>query len=123
MTVVEQAGTLRIEVGGGVVKVWHGRSARNRAETNTVLGAIDRALEESEIGLLLFDSRDADRTPAEVQDRIWQWLSRSTHIRKVATLLHCKELAANARATAIGHGVLLRAFHDEDEARDWLLAI
>ncbi|MEM7160084.1 MAG: hypothetical protein AAF799_45020 [Myxococcota bacterium] len=123
MTVVEQADTLRIEVGGGVVKVWHGRSARNRAETNTVLGAIDRALEESEIGLLLFDSRDSDRTPAAVQDRIWQWLSRSTHVRKVATLLNSRELAADVRAMAVGHGVMFRAFHDEDEARHWLLAM
>jgi hypothetical protein len=113
---------LRIEIGGGVVKVWHGRSARNLAEAETVLAAIDDALTRSGIHLLLFDSRDADRTPAPVQNRIWQWLTEHAELRRVATLMHSRELGKGVRVHGTGLGVRIRAFSSEDEARTWLLS-
>ncbi len=120
MTQPDLDDVLRIDISGGVVKVWHARSARNDEEAEAILAAIDRALETSGIDLLMIDSRDADRTPPEVQARIWTWLTNSSRIRKVATLVQSAELATNVRATGVGHGVLIKAFHDEDEARRWL---
>jgi hypothetical protein len=111
---------MRIDIREGVVGVWHGRSASDASEAAAVLGAIDAALEESGIELLMFDSREADRTPPEVQEAIWNWLVGHSGIRKVATLMHSRDLAKKVRVTAVGSGLLLKTFADEDKARRWL---
>jgi hypothetical protein len=112
---------LEVKVSGGVVAVWHGRSAANVEEGATVLAAIDAALARSGVEVLMFDSRDADRTPPEVQAQIWDWLTRHTGIRKVATLMHSKDLAKMVRVNAVGNGVRLKTFDDEGQARRWLM--
>ena len=111
---------LKIEPREGVVGVWHQRSAQNAEEAHAVLAAIDAALTESGIELLMFDSRDADRTPPEVQEIIWSWLVGHVGIRKVATLMHSRDLAKKVRVTAVGSGLLLKTFDDEAKARRWL---
>ena len=85
-----------------------------------MLDAIDAALTNSGIELLMFDSRDADRTPPEVQEIIWSWLVGHSGIRKVATLMHSRDLAKKVRVTAVGSGLLLKTFDDESKARRWL---
>ena len=117
----EVEGFFRIEISGGIVSCWHGRSAQSVAEVNQVLSSIDDALDESGISLLLFDSREADRTPEEVQGRIWSWLTNASNIRKVATVMKSEMLATSVRMTGIGKGVRIKAFHDEAEARTWLV--
>lgn len=112
---------LEIRVEGGIVRCWHARSANDESEARAVLDAIDRALERSGIELLLLDSRDANRTSPEVQAVIWNWLSGHPKVRKVATLMHSKELGKSVRLAGAGQGVLIRAFHDEDRARTWLV--
>ena len=111
---------MRIEIREGVVGVWHERSARDAGEAQAVLDAIDAALAESGIELLMFDSREADRTPPEVQEIIWSWLVAHVGIRKVATLMHSRDLAKKVRVTAVGSGLLLKTFDDETQARYWL---
>lgn len=111
---------MRLDIRDGVVTVWHSRSAADADEATEVLGAIDGALEQSGIELLIFDSRDADRTPPEVQEAIWNWLVGHSGIRKVATLMHSRDLAKKVRVTAVGSGLLLKTFADEDAARRWL---
>lgn len=117
------ANALRIETTGGVVSVWHARSARNLSEADAILEAIDAALKTTGIPYLLFDSRDADRTPPEIQERIWGWLTEHRSLRRVATVMHSKDLAQNVRETGVGRGIRIKTFADEDAARAWLLSI
>ena len=114
---------LRVEARGGIVHVWHGRSAQNVEEGREVLRAIDRELRRTGIQMLLFDSRDSDRTPPEVQKLIWNWLSNHTGIRRVATVMESKDLAGNVRVTGVERGVRLKTFNDQAKAEAWLLEI
>ena len=111
---------LEIQIDGGIVRCWHARSAHDEDEARAVLGAIDDALNSSGIELLLLDSRDANRTSPGVQAVIWSWLSGHPKVRKVATLMHSKELGKAVRVAGAGQGVLIKAFRDEDKARVWL---
>jgi hypothetical protein len=110
----------RITVQGGYVRAYHARSARDEDEVREVLAAIDAVLGETSIDLLMFDSRDADRTPPEVAAVIWSWLQKRVAIRKVATLMHSHGLSRNVRRASAQGGVRLKTFEDEEQARLWL---
>lgn len=112
---------IEIKIERGVVCAWHKRSATSVVEVRGVLDAIDSALSSSGSELLMLDSRDADRTLEAIEAEIWDWLSGHRGIRKVATLMRSKSLSKKVRVTAIGNGVRLKTFADDEEARQWLL--
>ena len=109
-----------ITIQRGVVRVYHERSARDATEAEQVVGAIDATLQGTGIERVLFDSRDADRTPPEAAAVIWSWLQRRVDIRKVATLMHSRPLSRNMRRVGAESGVRIRTFADERDARRWL---
>jgi len=112
---------VEIKIERGVVCAWHRRSATSIVEVRAVLEAIDDALSSSGSELLMIDSRDADRTLEAVETEIWDWVSGHRGIRKVATLMRSKRLSKKVRVTAIGNGVRLKTFADDEDARRWLL--
>ena len=92
-------------------------------EAAAVIAEIDDALASSGIERLLFDSREADRTKPEVAAAIWAWLSSTTRVRRVATVMNSEVLSANVRSTGVGMGVLIKAFATVEEAERWLFAL
>jgi hypothetical protein len=110
---------LRIRPDGDVLCVWHGRSAKTVDEARGVLDAIDRALHMYALDLLLFDSRDADETPQEVQAVIWEWLQRAK-LKRMATLIRSDMKAVSLRMAALGKRLKIGTFADRDAALAWL---
>ncbi len=104
-------GELVIERMPGYARVWHRRSARDAAEAQVVLDAMDSAMSDWQLDRLLFDSRDADDTPPEVGAMIWRWLSRHGSLARVATLVQSKVNAERIDLGGIGNDVRIRAFY------------
>ena len=113
-------GSLELVRKPGYVRVWHGRSARTLEEADAVLNEIDQAMDRWQTYRLMFDSRDADRTPADVGARIWSWLSDHPRIERVATLVQSGELADSVDLQGIGNDIRIRSFHAEPAAERWL---
>jgi hypothetical protein len=113
------AGQVKIHTEPTHVFVWHGRAAKDLDELRLVLDAIDRALAESGRRRLLFDSRDSDYTPPDVQKALWAWLDEAP-LDRIATLVRSENLAVSVRMTGISMGIRIRAFHDATEAVRWL---
>ena len=59
-------GAVVMELKAGYVRVWHSRSAKDLAEADIVLEAMDAALRAWGTDRLLFDSREADATPPDI---------------------------------------------------------
>ncbi len=112
-------GDVKVELASDHVRVWHGRSARDVDEVEAVIACIDAALADAGTRCLLMDSRDSDRTPAEVQARLWTWLEQSG-LERVATLIQNELLGVRVRMQGLTKGVKLRAFTSEAEALAWL---
>ena len=109
-------GGLKIYLRDGFVEVWHSKAAKTVEETDAIMGAIDEVLEKTGQSLLLFDSRESERTPPEVGKRIWAWLEGNPRLRRVATLLESENLAVSVRMSGIAHAVKIKAFHTRDDA-------
>ena len=110
---------MTIEVCDGFVHVSHSRSARDMSEVEEVIEKIDAALDQCSQRRLVFDSRRSDRTPDEIQVRLWNWLVASRPER-VATVVTSDMLAVSLKMTGLSKGVKLRAFDDEDTAARWV---
>lgn len=115
-------GGVEIELAAGYVRVWHGRSARNVAEVEEVIACIDGALADARARRLLMDSRDSDRTPAEVQSRLWTWLEQA-ELQRVATLIRNEMLGVSVQMQGLSRRVKVRAFGSEAKAIEWLRAV
>ena len=109
-----------LERGGGFLRAWHKRSARDLDEAQAVCEAIDRALRDWKMNKIVFDSRDADTSPKDVGDHIWNWLATHEGIAGVATLVESEALAIAINMGGVGKGVRIRAFHREEPAIRWL---
>lgn len=113
-------GELTISPRSGYVRVWHRRSARDLAELEPVLKAMEAALLENGTTCLLFDSREANYQEGEVQARMWSWLQGCDLVKRVATLVESPMLAISVNMTGMTKGVSIKAFADEREAEVWL---
>lgn len=112
-------GDVQLEGRGDYLFVTHGRSAHSVEELEEVIEAIESGLTGEGTRRLLFDSRGADRTSDEVQERLWTWLE-SAGLERVATLVTSDMLSISLKMTGLARGVKLRAFDDEREADQWL---
>jgi len=101
------------------VFVSHGRSAHSIEELEQVIRALESGLASEGARRLMFDSRGADRTSDEVQERLWAWLE-SAGLDRVATLVSSDMLSISLKMTGLARGVKLRAFDDEAQADRWL---
>jgi len=114
-------GAVVMELMPGYLRVFHSRSARDLAETELVLAAMDGAMRDWQQDRLMFDSREANDTLPEVGARIWSWLQGHPDVVRVATLVESSELADRINMGEIGvDGVRIRAFHRERAAARWL---
>ncbi|MCH2110197.1 MAG: hypothetical protein MK135_12785 [Polyangiaceae bacterium] len=112
-------GEMQLEARDGYLLVTHRRSARSLQELDHVLQAIDRLLRLKELDALLFDSRQSDYTPPDIQTALWAWLKKR-RFRKVAVLVKSSNLAVSLRMTGLSEGVNMRAFDSELGAVKWL---
>jgi hypothetical protein len=112
-------GQASVESREGYVHVWHGRAARDVEEWEGLRVVVEGELPERG-ARLLFDSRDSDQTPSDVQAAIWNWLQTCSSLERVATLVQSSNLAVSVRMQGIAKGVRIRAFAEEDEAVGWL---
>lgn len=109
----------KIRIATDFVHVWHQRAAQNEAELREVISTLERALRRSRRRKILFDSRDSDVTPPDIQSLFWEWLE-GAKLQKIATLVTSKNLAVSVRMTGVSRGVNLRAFDSESAATRWL---
>jgi hypothetical protein len=114
-------GDLEIRPHQGFLEVWHRRAAKDVAEMDFIIDAIESALDSHGVRRLMFDSRESEYTPSEVQQRIWEWLQAGKGFERVATLVEAELLAVSVRMTGMGKGVKIKAFADRAEARQWLV--
>jgi len=112
-------GDVELRVSESYVRVWHRRSARDLAEVEEVIDAIEDALADALHRRLLLDSRDSDRTPEEVQTRLWAWLSQA-NLDRVATLIRNEMLGVSVQMQGLSRAVKVRAFGSETKAIEWL---
>ena len=112
-------GDVTIEHRGDYLHVYHARSARDLAELDEVIKALEAALAETGVTLILFDSRDSDTTPDDVGARLWEWLHEGP-VSRVATLIKSEMLQISVQLKGLAQNVRLRAFDDEQEALEWL---
>ena len=111
---------------GGEVRVEDGyvfvrnESVPNPARAREVLGAVDQALEAGGVRAVMFDTRDMEAPPEEVNAILRAWVDLCLNHDKVALLVRSdlKRIASNMRALSVG--VKMRSFHDRDEAVAWL---
>ncbi len=113
-------GKVRIQVLEGALQVHMGRSAQDMGELDAVRTRTEQMLAEHALAHVLFDVSKADRSPPEVRDAIWQWLSTSQIFQAVAFVVESEMLAVTINMKGVQTGVTMRAFADPDAARSWL---
>lgn len=113
-------GDVTVRWTGTYVRVWHRKNASNLEELEVVLTGIEDGLRANESGYLLFDSRDVEYTPGDVQQGIWDWLASHPTLVRVATLVESEALAVSVNMNGLGRRIPIRAFHDERSAAGWL---
>lgn len=113
------SGDLEIRRHDGYLRVWHGRAAKTVDEVEVVIAAIEEEMATTGFRDLLFDSRDSDRTPEDVQARLWAWL-QNAGLRRVATLIRSEMLGVSVQMQGLTRSVRLRAFASEQKATAWL---
>ncbi len=111
---------MRVETHADHLFVWHRRAAKDVAELELVLTAIDEALEGRDLRAVVFDSRESAYQGGEVQQRMWAWIESHPRLRKIATLVESERLATSVNMTGLSKGVKIKAFHQLSDARTWL---
>lgn len=113
-------GDVEIRPFDGFLEVWHRRAASDVAEMDVIIDAIETALSDHDVRRVMFDSRESEYTPSDVQQRIWDWLQAGEGFERVATLVESELLAVSVRMTGMGKGVKIKAFAERTEAARWL---
>lgn len=112
-------GQLIIEPREKYLFIWHGRAARDAQELKPVLRGMDQMLIHNHVKRILFDSRDSNYTPPEVQTLLWNWLENAK-LEKVGTLVDSKNLAVSLRMTGLSKKIVMRAFDRMSVAEAWM---
>lgn len=112
-------GQLTIEPRENYLFIWHGRAARDAQELKPVLRGMAQMLMHNHVQRILFDSRDSDYTPPEVQTLLWNWLENA-QLEKVGTLVESKNLAVSLRMTGLSKKIVMRAFDRMSTAEAWM---
>ena len=111
---------------GGEIRVERGyvlvtsRVVDSVARAEEIVAAVDLALQEHELRLVLIDSREVEEPPEETNVVFRAWVDGCAHHDKVAVLLRSdlKRIASNMRALSVR--VRMRSFHELTEALTWL---
>lgn len=102
-------GNVTVTWTGAYVRVWHRQNASDLEELRLILTTIDGALQANATGYLLFDSRDVDYTPGDVQQGIWDWLAAHDKLVRIATLVESEALAVSVNMNGLGKRIPIRA--------------
>lgn len=120
-TWLRQGGCWRTFDSGGYVTVVQIGTITTTATMKAYQAEISRAMDDAGTDRVLFDNRIATPSSEELRALMYTWLTDESHIRRTALLANTRRVKGRVNRTAEMNRVLIQAFHDRDEAEDWLL--
>jgi hypothetical protein len=108
-----------IEQGEQIVRVGLHCRLSDAGAAERLLREVDDALARTGFDRVLFDYRGVDGHAEEVREAMWTW-AIDRGLRAVALLVDGEMTRVRTNMTAVSRKMRLRAFMDEDEAREWL---
>ena len=90
-------------------------------EAQKVQQMLERTLEQTGHGLVLFDNRLTGDPDTAARDSMWAWCRDCPHVERVALLLESDLTLVRANMTAVGKRSPVRSFNAEEAAVTWLL--
>lgn len=118
---LRQGGCWRTIDRGGYVTVVQIGTIATAAIMNAYQADIAHAMAEANTNRVLFDNRNATPSSEELRALMYTWLTDESPIRRTALVANTKRVKGRVNRTAEMNRVLIQAFHDMDEAEDWLL--